>query len=360
LKISRLVIFAVVIVVIIIVALIAFTALQGSGPPCTSTWNCAAGYPIQASGNVAIAGQQCVNNSTEVVCIGGIDANGGTRDEIYAAEISASGNITGWTLDSVHYPQYINGQSCVLSGGYIYCVGGSYDTNGDDINSSYYAPLGTEGAVGGWSSTTGFPIAADSQSCVVSSSYIYCVGGNNETDGQAADSVPSSSSWFAPLSGSGIGTWVKTTPHPTNFFLPTCVAAGGYIYCIAGFDENGNSVGATFYATLSASGIGAWTSSTAYPLPASGIACVLPSTTIYCIGGVTAGGSPPTFTSAVYTAQVSPGGISSWKSGPDYPNSLSTDCFVSSGNVYCVGGFDGSSLQENNAVKYAALTSLSG
>jgi hypothetical protein len=152
---------------------------------------------------------------------------------------------------------------------------------------------------------------------------------------------------------------VKTTPYPTNFFLPSCVAAGGYIFCLGGVDENGNSVGAAYFATLSSTGIGPWTSTTAYPLPASGIGCVLSSATIYCVGGVTAGGQNPAFTSAVYYAQVSPGGISSWKSGPDYPTSVSTDCVTVSGNVYCVGGFDGSSTQENNAVKYAALTSLS-
>jgi hypothetical protein len=360
LRISKLVIVAVAILVIIVVALVAFMALQGSGPPCTSTWNCAAGYPVQVSGSVAIAGQQCVNSLTEVVCIGGQDANGGPRNEVYTAAFSSSGNITAWTLDSNHYPRVINGQSCVLSGGYVYCVGGSYNANPDDVNSSYYAPLGARGIVGTWTSTTGFPIPADTESCVASSSYIYCVGGYNETDGTSVDFAPSNAVWFAKLSGLGISTWMKTTPYPTNFYIPTCVAGGGFVYCMAGIDENGNSVGATFFAALSASGVGAWTGTTAYPLPASGLDCVLPSTTIYCIGGVTAGGANPTFTSAVYSAQLSSSGISSWKSGPDYPLSVSTDCFSLSGNVYCVGGFDGSTLQENNAVKYAALASLSG
>jgi len=335
-------------------------ALQGSGPPCTSTWNCAAGYPVQVSGNVAIAGQQCVNNATEVVCIGGQDSNGGPRSDIYSAEMSSSGNITGWTLDSNHYPVVINGQSCVFSSGYVYCIGGMDDANGDDVNSSYYAALGAGGVVGTWTSTTGYPIPLDTQSCVASSSYVYCVGGYNETDGTSADTATSSSVWYAPISSSGIGQWAETTPYPANFFLPTCVAAGGYVYCTSGIDENGNSVGASYYAALSSSGVGPWTSTSAYPVPGSGLACVVSSETVYCIGGVTAGGQNPAFTSAVYFAQASSTGLSSWKSAPDYPVPVSTDCFAASGNVYCVGGFDGSSLQENNAVKYAALSSLSG
>ena len=355
-KISRLLIIAIVIVVIIVVAVVAFMVLQSPGPPCTSSWSCGASYPIQVSGTTAIAGQQCVNNSTVIVCIGGQDANGGPRDEVYLATLSSSGNISGWTLEANQYPRVINGQSCVLSGGYVYCVGGSIDSSPDDTNASYFAPFSASGGVGTWGTTTGFPIAADSQSCVAAYSYIYCVGGYNETDGQAADAVTSSSVWYAPLSSSGIGTWVKTNPYPTDFFLPTCVTAGGYIYCMGGVDENGNSVGAAYIAQISSSGVGSWTSVAAYPLPASGLACVLVSTTITCVGGVTAGGSSPTFTNAVYYATVSPSSISAWKSGPDYPVAVSTDCVASTTMMYCVGGFDGSAVGENSAVKYASLT----
>jgi len=357
-KISRLVLIAIVILVVVIVAVVALVLLQSPGPPCTSSWSCGAAYPTQVSGTAAIAGQQCVNNSTVIVCIGGQDANGGPRDEVYLATLSSSGNITGWTLETNQYPRVINGQSCVLSGGHVYCVGGSYNSNPDDTNASYFAPFSASGVVGTWGTTTGFPIAADSQSCVAAYSHIYCVGGYNETDGQANDAVTSSSVWYASLSSSGIGTWIKTTPYPTNFFLPTCVTVSGYIYCMGGIDENGNSVGAAYFAPISSTGVGSWTSVAAYPLPASGLACVLVYTTVTCVGGVTAGGQSPTYTSAVYYATVSPSGISEWKSGPDYPTAVSTDCVASTTVVYCVGGFDGSTAMENSAVKYASMTQL--
>lgn len=360
-RISRIIVLVLVVVIIAIVGLYAIASLQGPTPACTSTWDCAAGYPIQVSGTFGVAGQQCVSNAAYIYCIGGQDFNGGPRNEVYSSTVSSSSsNITSWVLESNNYPQYINGQSCVVYSGYAYCVGGIYNDNGDDVASSYYAPLGSGGAVGNWTPTTTFPIPIDSQSCVASFSYIYCVGGVNETDGTNADAAPSNSVWYAQLSSSGIGSWNSSTAYPVNLYFPSCFAANGYIYCLGGADSNDNSQSTAYYATLSSAGVGAWTQTTAYPIQASGQACAISSGYIYCIGGQTTGGTSPAYTNAVYYAPISSGGIGTWKQAPNYPLSVETTCVVSSGNIYCIGGFDGSSVGENNTVHYASLASLSG
>jgi hypothetical protein len=347
----------VVVILVIGVAAIYYAVSQPAGPTlCSSKWECAAGYPVEVGGTYAISGQQCVNVTSTVYCIGGQDANGGPRSEVYYAMVSSSGNITGWTLNSMAYPQYSNGGSCVASAGYVYCVGGSYDSEGDDLASSYYAQQTSGGALGNWSSTTPYPIPADTMSCVSSSSYIYCVGGVNETDGSNADAAATNSVWFAPLSSSGIGAWEHTVPYPASVQYPTCYTAGGYIYCIGGADVNDNSVGTTYYATLSSSGVGTWTATTPYPVAASGQACVIASGEILCIGGETS--TSPSYTSSTYYAPVSSGGIGSWKAGTSYPLGIGTTCVALSGNVYCVGGFDGSSVMSDNYVEYASLASL--
>jgi hypothetical protein len=357
-KLSRIIIVVLVVIVVVVFALYALGALFGSSPACTSTWNCGAGYPLQVGGTLAVAGQQCVADGTYVYCIGGQDVNGGPRSDVYSSTTSPSGNITSWTLDSNHYPQSINGQSCVLYSDYVYCVGGTYNDNGDDVASSYYAQLGSAGQVGNWSTTTAFPIPVDTQSCVASSSYIYCVGGVNETDGSNADAVPSNSVWYAQLSSSGIGSWSQTAAYPANVYYPSCFAANGYIYCIGGADSNNNAVSTAYYAALSAAGVGTWTQTTAYPVKASGQACVISSGYIYCVGGETSGGQSPGYTNSVYSAPVSLSGIGTWKQASNFPVSVQTDCVVSSGSIYCIGGFDGSSAGENNAVHYASLASL--
>jgi N-acetylneuraminic acid mutarotase len=299
-----------------------------------------------------------VNSTTYIYCIGGQDINGGPRNEIFSSpslSSSSGNNITGWISGSSQYPQNINGQSCVAYSTYVYCVGGTYDDGGDDIASSYYAPL-SGGVVGTWSSTTAFPIPVDTQSCVASSGYVYCVGGNNETDGTDADSVLSTSVYFAPLSSSGIGSWSQTTAYPQGVYLPACFSTSDYIYCIGGADSNDNAVSTDYYASLSSSGVGAWTQTTAYPIAASGQACAISSGYIYCVGGEETESS---YTNAVRYAPVTSGGIGAWEGAPNYPLSTGTTCVLASGTLYCIGGFDGSSAGESSTVYYASLSSLS-
>jgi len=344
------------------VGLIAYGLLTAPPSTCGSVWRCAASYPLQVAGEPGVAGQQCLNFTAYVYCIGGQDTNGGPRNEVYSSSSlsASSSNITGWTSDSNHYPQFINGGSCVEDAGYVYCVGGSYNDGGDDVASSYFAPLGANGQVGNWSSTTAYPIPIDTQSCVASASFMYCVGGSNETDGSNADAAPSTSVWYAQLSPSGIGTWSHSTAYPEGITFPSCFAGDGFVYCVGGADVNGNSVSTAYYAHLSPSGVGSWTSTAAYPVQASGQACAISSGYIYCVGGETAGGSSPTYTNAVYFAPTSSGGIGTWKQATDYPNSLTTTCAISSGSIYCIGGFDASSAGESGDVYYASLSSLSG
>ncbi|HUK79588.1 MAG TPA: hypothetical protein VLU91_02865 [Nitrososphaerales archaeon] len=352
------IIIVLVVVVIIVAAIYAVVVLTAAPPLCTSTWHCAAGYPTEVGGTFAIAGQQCVSTASSIYCVGGMDANGGPRNEVYyTSAISGSGNITAWTLASNPYPQYINGESCVLSSGLIYCVGGSYNDNGDDVASSYYASAPGSGSLGNWNPTTKYPIPVDSQSCVAASSYIYCVGGNNETDGSNVDATPTNSVWFAPLSASGIGNWSLTTAYPANVYYPSCYAAASDIYCVGGADGNDNSLGTAYYAPLSSSGVGPWTSTESYPVAGTGQACVIDSGEMFCVGGETSGGSSPTYTNAVYYAPISSGGIGTWKQSPSYPVSVGTTCAALSGDIYCMGGFTGGST-ENNVVEYASLASL--
>jgi hypothetical protein len=362
-KLSRVIIVVVVVIIIIVAGLYALGVFSSPAPTCTATWQCAAGYPLEVGGSYAVAGQQCVNITSYFYCIGGLDANGGPRDEVYYSSpvSSTSTNITTWKLNSNSYPQYVDGQSCVVSSGYVYCVGGSYDSGGDDIASSYYAPLSPTGTLGNWNSTTHYPIPIDTQSCVTASSYIYCIGGENETDGSVTDVALTNSAWYAPLSSSGIGTWIHTTAYPPDVYYPSCYAANGYVYCLGGADSNENSLTNVYYAHLSSSGVGTWTSTTSYPVAVSSQACVISSGYIYCVGGETAPGNTstsPSYTNAVYYAPLTAGGIGNWKPAPSFPYSTWTTCLTSSGNVYCFGGFDSGSVMEDNIVHYASLTSL--
>ena len=70
--------------------------------------------------------------------------------------------------------------------------------------------------------------------------------------------------------------------------------------------------------------------------------------------------SSASFTNAVYYAPISSGGIGTWKQATNFPFGVSTICATLSGNVYCFGGYDGSSVGEDNQVTYAPIATLTG
>jgi N-acetylneuraminic acid mutarotase len=352
------IIIIVVVVVVVLLAVYAYESTLGPGP---SSWSQAADYPLQVGGTYAVAGQQCFNSTSYIYCIGGQDAAAGPRNNIYSASVSAaSHNITAWTSLNP-YPQNSDGGSCVVSAGYVYCVGGSYDSGPDDTASAYYAPLEANGTIGSWASTTAYPVPTDTQYCAASSAHIYCVGGYNETDGTSQDSVASSSVWYASLSSSGIGAWSPTTAYPSNVYLPSCFSYADYIYCLGGSDSNDNSLSTAYYAQLTSTGVGSWSSTTAYPIQESGQACAFSSGYIYCVGGQTNDNNPPSYSYAVYYAPVSSSGIGAWKQSGPYPISVGTTCVILSGYMYCVGGFESSqNIQSTYYISLNTLTSTTG
>jgi hypothetical protein len=273
------------------------------------------------------------------------------------ASEGSTGNITAWTLGSSPYPQQISGEACVVSAGYLYCTGGFRDAGSDDTSSSYYAQI-VNGEVGTWFYTTAYPVPVDSVSCVTSSSLIYCIGGNNETDGTSGTVQPTDTSWYAALSQTGIGRWNLTTSYPEGTYLPSCAASGNRVYCVGGVDTNSNPLGEAYYAALNSAGVGEWVPTTNYPLPSTGESCEISGGYIYCVGGATTGGQTTSYTDATYSAPISSSGIGTWKGGPDFPEPLQTSCAIIGGGIYCVGGFDESSAGVTNLVRYASLSSF--
>ncbi|MDG6950052.1 MAG: hypothetical protein JRM77_09470 [Nitrososphaerota archaeon] len=199
-------------------------------------------------------------------------------------------SVGNWTSTTAYGGGIVDYQVCAVSSGYVYCVGGA--VGGSVSSAVYYAPVSSTG-VGPWTSTTAYGGGTVyGQSCAISSSYIYCLGG------YVAGSV-SSAAYYAPVSPSGIGTWTATTNYaPGTVYGQSCAISSSYIYCVGG-QVNGSPSSAVYYAPISATGIGAWTSTTAYaPGTVYFQSCVVSSGYIYCVGGYVAGSA----SSAVYYA----------------------------------------------------------
>ncbi len=353
-KVSRVFLVIVVVFLILLVAVFAYALLVSSSP--SSKWLQGTNYPLEVDDTLGVSGQECVNSTSYITCIGGIDVSGSPQAAVYVSSSvsSTSANVSSWTLEPTPYSEPVYAQACVASSGYVYCVGGTYDDVGDDLASSYYAPLGSTGVPGKWTATTSYPIAVDSQYCAASSGYMYCFGGYSEQNGQNATRALSSAIYYAPLSSSGIGNWTQAGSYPSDVYLPSCYSSEGNVYCIGGVDGNDDALNVVYFAPLTSAGVGTWTETTAYPVAGIGQACAFSSGYIYCVGADT----PSGFSSGVYYAPLTASGIGDWVQGASYPQGTWTDCLIVSSDMYCVGGLNSSSNGESGAVYYISLGSI--
>ncbi len=289
-----------------------------------SLWLSTTTYPYPGQFNMS-----CVDSSGYVYCVGGAN---GPSDQVFYAAVSSSG-IGTWSATS-SYPLRVGSTSCDASSGYVYCVGGETDsTNGIGTRDVYFATLFSNG-VGTWTASTSYPYANFGQSCFVSAGYIYCVGGTGAS--------PNKDVYYASASSAGVGAWTKTGSYPAGISGGDCVTdffgtfiTTYYVYCIGGGSD------ATYFAQVGSRqgfsyspGISAWASTTGYPVGVSGASCFVENHYVYCVGGQS---SPPH--TAVYFAPLSPSGIAAWSATSSYPVAiLTTSCVADSGYAYCVQG----------------------
>jgi hypothetical protein len=283
-----------------------------------------------------ITAQSCVTYSGYIYCVGGFLGGGaGPQDEVEYASLSSSG--VGTWYSSTTYPTGFDDGSCAAFNGYIYCVGGDIDTNGDFTTNVYYATVSSSG-VGTWTlATNPYPLAIAAESCAASGGNIYCVGG---TADESYPNTPTDAVYTAAVSSSGVGSW-SLSYYPDEILHPSCVISSGYLYCVGGGalpEESLVPVPSEIVAYASISdGVGSWTVSTDYPTDVDYTSCAASGGYVYCVGGEVDNSGD--FTDAVYYGQLSSSGISGWTGTTNYPQEIYLEsCVPSDGYLYCVGG----------------------
>jgi len=275
-------------------------------------------------------GSSCATDGSYMYCVGGYGV--GPINSVYSAPISSSG-IGTWTNQTNSYPTNAYLPSCAIAGGYIYCVGGLIAAS-TLTNAVYYAQL-TSGTVGTWKSGTDYPTNVEALSCVISGGYITCVAGLTFP---ATISTITNAVYYAPVSSSGVGAWSSTINYPFTDNLDTCSVSGSYIFCMGGEYNmsRGFSTGDVYSDTLSSGAVGAtWSNTTAYPVHVeSGAAtCATSGGYMYCVDGFGSTGA------MVNYASISGGTLGAWTAAPEYPMFVSVNQVVISGDyIYGVGG----------------------
>jgi hypothetical protein len=151
--------------------------------------------------------------------------------------------------------------------------------------------------------TTSTTTSTSTTSTIPELPYIYCVGNINETYANRT--------YYAPISNTGIGTWTSTTDYPTGIMLAGCAINNehNYIYCF------GHS-NLTYYAPISSTGVGAWTNTTVLPGMQVYSGCSIFNSYVYCVGTIIQNENT-TVSGAVYYAPISSTGVGAWSAGAD-------------------------------------------
>ena len=166
--------------------------------------------------------------------------------------------------------------------------------------------------------------------------YLYCIG--------TRDVAPYTQIYYTSVSSTGVGAWTSTTNYPLAFWYESCATTSNYIYCV---DSANTPYTQVYYAPISSTGIGAWTSTTSY-VTQTHAGCSIYNNYIYCVGAI--GGNE----NQVYYAPVSSTGVGAWIQSTNYPiANYHTGCSISGGYIYCVGGYVSSPY---NQVYYAPLS----
>lgn len=297
-----------------------------------------------------VAGQACVAQANIVYCVGGLNGTAHATNMVYAASVSGLG-VGQWERLS-DYPTAVSGQSCILSSGYIYCIGGleggaAGNSTPEVTSASYFAPL-TALNVGKWTRTTDYPFGVFDQSCAVSSNYVYCVGGvtSNSTNVSAVE--------YAQLSPSGIAGWKPVSPYPSGIAAESCAAYSKYLYCVGGLNATSRATASVYYTSLAGSDL-SWAMATGYPNPVAGHSCVIHYPGLYCIGGLNATAYA---TKAVFFSYLNSTHLN-WIASVFYPvNVQSQSCVTYSSYIYCIGGYDGLSFLKS--VYFSTIGPLPG
>jgi N-acetylneuraminic acid mutarotase len=266
------------------VSTVYYSHIANSGQP--DTWSSTSNLPQAldfASGFTA---------NGYIYAVGGIyDSSGTASTVIYYTQPNSDGTLSEWRSATELAPHTL--ASAVVVNDYLYIIGGivpSLDPNGESdlYPPVYYAQLNNDGSIGPWQiSSIRLPVQSFIPSIVTHNDYIYILGGGDNTSGQAS----SSTVHYAHVNSDGsIDPWTVSNiplPQPTGF--GTSIVANGYIYIMGGSPtvQANIATDVVLYSRISSDGsLEEWqTSIHQLPVPRTGAMSVLVNDRIYIIGG---------------------------------------------------------------------------
>ena len=308
--------------------------------------------------------------------MGGLyNSNGVITNTVQYAQMLPGGGTTPWSITNP-LAVIAGDQSCVTSGGYIYCMGGGHDGT---TNTVQYAQMLPGGGTAPWVLQPGsnsLKIPESMFSCTTANSIIYCMGGSY------AGGFDNTVQYAQTLSSGGTTSWTVTNPLKYGDYSHSCVTASGYVYCMGGMNGDNRvqyaSLNPTACYPLALPGLGGTatankTNSAGCPAGyyAAGTTLRLTATpypgyNFYNWTGTYSSSSdlwttfmmPASAVSETASFVFSPPSTTQWVS---QSNKLATGlygtgCVAANNYIYCMGGSWNSVTNPSNTVQYASIS----
>ncbi len=248
-------------------------------------------------------------------------SNGGNNEGniYYSTDQINRGKVTGGSVSSWSTTTAMDVTteklSTVAYNGYLYMMGGYRRSPSGSFDTTYYAPINSNGTLGSWTSTTSLPALYNTTEIIAYNGYMYLIAD------QAYVTSPSNvaTTYYSKINSNGtLGSWTMSTDLPQAIVNHAVVAANGYIYTLGGSPTSGGSCGANgdcmntvYYAPLNANGsIGTWNTTTSF----SGVRAVAKATSYNGYLYLGGGGSSTYLNDVQYAKINNDGTLGSWVS----------------------------------------------
>jgi hypothetical protein len=283
----------------------------------------------QANNGTAVAGDN-------IYLVSGAVGGSRSRNVTYVSiNNGGSGTPTSWTTNANTFSSGRWTHGSVAYNNYLYVLGG--EDGSVSMGDVQYAPIGADGTVGSWTTTTALPTSTGKLrylAPVVYKGHLYILGGNNGTG--TVNEV-----WYAALNSDGtVGTWTQTSSFTNARSNLAAVVYNNTVYILGG-----NS-GSTYYndvqyAPINPNGsLGTWQSTSSFTTARGMEAAKVYNNKLYILGGYDGTNG---LSSVQFASINSDGTLGSWTTAASLPGSLYRhDAYAMNGTICVVGGVYGS------------------
>lgn len=231
------------------------TSVSSEG--AVNIWNREADYPRNMNYGA------CTSYNNTIYCMGGRNIN--SSDYLWGANYSAnysyenqsnnasiyvvarhmnltyyandySGTVNQWSTGP-EYPYGFALQSCPNYNHSIYCIGGEFLYNSTNyinrtVSAGVYFNKNPSNASSAWTIAKSYPIPVDTESCVIITNKLYCMGGSTSYNGFTGNT---NDVFYSTILQDGfISNWTQLKSLPVNVSQTSCVPYKEFIICVGG------------------------------------------------------------------------------------------------------------------------------